>query len=270
VTAPAQQPGAVLVTGGAHGIGRAVAGHCAAAGRPAILVDLDAEGLQTAAAELTREGAQVRFHAGDVSDRTVIAAAVEDAVATFGRLSGLVAVAGIADVRPLLEVTDEDWQRVIDVNLTGVFRCTQECARAMRDTGGGAIVAIASTNAFWVEQNMAPYNSSKGGVVAFVRSAALDLAPYGIRINAVAPGVVRTRISSWVIDDPELGPQYLEKIPLHRFGEVEDVAGTVDFLLGDTSSYITGQMIVLDGGQTLGIPLEARDVVMPGTARHAS
>jgi NAD(P)-dependent dehydrogenase (short-subunit alcohol dehydrogenase family) len=167
-------------------------------------------------------------------------------------------------------VGDDDWQRIMDVNLTGLFRCTQEAGRAMAGTGGGAIVAIASTNAFWVEQNLAPYNTSKGGVVAFVRSAALDLAPHGIRVNAVAPGVVRTRISEWVIDDPELGPQYLDKIPLRRFGEVEDVANAVAFLASPAADYITGQMLVLDGGQTLGIPLEAREVEMPGTARSGS
>jgi NAD(P)-dependent dehydrogenase (short-subunit alcohol dehydrogenase family) len=104
-------------------------------------------------------------------------------------------------------------------------------------------------------------------VVAFVRSAALDLAPHGVRVNAVAPGVVRTRISDWVIDDPELGPQYLDKIPLRRFGEVEDVASSVAFLASREASYITGHTLVLDGGQTLGVPLEAREVEMPGTAR---
>lgn len=260
--------GAVIVTGGAHGIGRAVARRCAAEGRPVVLLDLDGDAVRAAESDLGAGGAQVRACVGDVTLRDVIAGAVAEAMSAFGGVAGLVAVAGIADVRPLLEVTDEDWQRIIDVNVGGVFRCTQAAARAMRDAGtSGSIVAIASTNAFHVEQNMAPYNTSKGAVVAFVRSAALDLAPYGIRVNGVAPGVVRTRISEWVIDDPELGPQYREKIPLGRFGEVDDVAGAVSFLLGEDSSYITGQLVVLDGGQTLGIPLEPHDVVMPGTAR---
>jgi NAD(P)-dependent dehydrogenase (short-subunit alcohol dehydrogenase family) len=262
-----REQGAVLVTGAAHGIGRAVAGRFAADGSPLVLLDLDAEALEATAGELQERGARVRMHAGDVADRQVIRAAVGDAVESFGRLAGLVAVAGIAAVRPLLEVGDDDWQRIMDVNLTGLFRCTQEAGRAMARTGGGAVVAIASTNAFWVEQNLAPYNTSKGGVVAFVRSAALDLAPHGIRVNAVAPGVVRTRISDWVIDDPELGPQYLDKIPLRRFGEVEDVANAVAFLASPAADYITGQTLVLDGGQTLGIPLEAREVDIPGNTR---
>ena len=261
---------AVLVTGAGHGIGRAVAARCAADGRPVVLLDLDEEAVRHAARDLGEAGGQVRVHVGDVSSREVVAAAARDAVESFGRLGGLVAVAGIADVRPLLDMTDADWQRVIDVNLTGMFRCTQECARLMRASGGGSIVAIASTNGFWVEQHMAAYNTSKGGVIAYVRSAAMDLAEEAIRVNAVAPGVVRTRISEWVIDDPELGPEYLGKIPLGRFGEVEDVAAAVAFLLGDESSYMTGQTLVLDGGQTLGMPVEARDVNLPGTARGSA
>lgn len=260
---------AALVTGAAHGIGRAVALRCAAQGRPTVLLDLDEQGLRATADELRGTGAQVVAHVGDVAARELVADAVQDAVGRFGRLGGLVAVAGIADVRPLLEMTDPDWQRVIDVNLTGLFRCTQEGARAMRETGGGSVVAIASTNGFWVEQNMAAYNTSKGGVIAFVRSAALDLAADGVRVNAVAPGVVRTRISEWVIDHPELGPEYLAKIPLGRFGEVDDVARAVSFLLGGDSAYITGQTLVLDGGLTLGMPVDAGEVVLPGTAREA-
>jgi 3-oxoacyl-[acyl-carrier protein] reductase len=257
-------PAGVLVTGGAQGIGRAVAARFAAAGAGVVILDLDADQAGRTAAEL---GGRVRACGGDVANREDIRAAVAECEQAFGRIDALVAVAGIADVRPLLDVTDNDWNRVIDVNLTGVFRCTQEAGRAMAATGGGSIVVIASTNAFWVEQNLAAYNTSKGGVVAFVRSAALDLAPHGIRVNAVAPGVVRTRISDWVIDDPELGPQYLDKIPLRRFGEVEDVASAVAFLASPEASYVTGHTLVLDGGQTLGVPLEAREVEMPGTAR---
>lgn len=261
-----ETPTGVLVTGGAHGIGRAVAEHYARRGAGVVLLDLDADAVARTAAEL---GDRVRGRSGDVASREDVRAAVQACVTEFGRLDVLVAVAGIADVRPLLELSDADWQRIIDVNLTGVFRCTQEAGRAMAAQGGGSIVVIASTNAFWVEQNLAAYNTSKGGVVAFVRSAGLDLAPHGIRVNAVAPGVVRTRISDWVIEDPELGPQYLDRIPLRRFGEVGEVADAVAFLASPAAAYITGQTLVLDGGQTLGVPLEAREVDLPGTARTA-
>ena len=264
MSAASDVPRGVLVTGGAQGIGRAVAARYAAAGAGVVILDLDERQAQATAAEL---GDRVLARGGDVVRRDDVHAAVDECVRAFGRIDVLVAVAGIADVRPLLDVSDDDWSRVLDVNLTGVFRCTQEAGRAMAAAGGGSIVVVASTNAFWVEQNLAAYNTSKGGVVAFVRSAALDLAPHGIRVNAVAPGVVRTRISDWVIDDPVLGPQYLDKIPLRRYGEVDDVAAAVGFLASPEAAYITGQTLVLDGGQTLGMPLEARQVAMPGTAR---
>jgi NAD(P)-dependent dehydrogenase (short-subunit alcohol dehydrogenase family) len=252
---------AVVVTGGAQGIGRAVAERFLADGAGVVIFDLDADLAAATASELSESG-PVHAVAGDVSRREDVRSAVSTCVAAFGRLDAMIAHAGIADVKPLLEIDDRSWQRVLDVNLTGVFLCMQEAGRVM--AAGGAIVVTASTNSFWVEQNMAPYNASKGGVVALVRTAALDLAPHGIRVNAVAPGVVRTRISEWVIDHPVLGPEYLRKLPLGRFGEPVDVANAVAFLASPESSYITGQTLILDGGLTLGQPLEEMDVTLPG------
>jgi NAD(P)-dependent dehydrogenase (short-subunit alcohol dehydrogenase family) len=253
----------VVVTGAAQGIGRAVAERFLAEGAGVVLLDLDGELAAATAAELASAG-PVRAVSGDVARREDVRTAVETCIEAFGRIDVMVAHAGIADVKPLLETELESWQRILDVNLTGVFLCMQEAGRVMARGDGGAIVVTASTNSFWVEQNMSPYNASKGGVVALVRTAALDLAPHGIRVNAVAPGVVRTRISEWVIDDPVLGPEYLKKIPLQRFGEAADVADVVAFLASPDSSYITGQTLILDGGLTLGQPLEAMDVSIPG------
>jgi NAD(P)-dependent dehydrogenase (short-subunit alcohol dehydrogenase family) len=254
---------AAVVTGGAQGIGRAVTERFLADGYGVVIFDLDGELAAATAAELApRE--RVRAVAGDVASREDVRSAVGACVEAFGRLDAMVAHAGIADVKPLLQIDDRSWQRVLDVNLTGVFLCMQEAGRVMAQAGGGTIVVTASTNSFWVEQNMAPYNASKGGVVALVRTAALDLAPLGIRVNAVAPGVVRTRISQWVIDDPVLGPEYLKKLPLGRFGEPVDVANAVAFLASPESSYITGQMLILDGGLTLGQPLDEMDIAIPG------
>jgi NAD(P)-dependent dehydrogenase (short-subunit alcohol dehydrogenase family) len=255
---------AAVVTGGAQGIGRAVAERFLADGAGVVIFDLDGELAAATAAELAAAG-PVRAVAGDVTSRDDVRAAVSACVEQFGRLDVMVAHAGIADVKPLLEIDDRSWQRVLDVNLTGVFLCMQEAGRVMAAAGGGAIVVTASTNSFWVEQNMAPYNASKGGVVALVRTAALDLAAHGIRVNAVAPGVVRTRISEWVIDHPVLGPEYLKKLPLGRFGEPVDVANAVAFLASAESSYITGQTLILDGGLTLGQPLDEMDVSLPGS-----
>ena len=250
----------IVVTGAARGMGLATAQRFHAEGATVVMFDLDGDELARAAAGL---GSRAITVVGDVSRRADVRAAVEACVAGAGHIDVCVAHAGTAAVGPLLELADETWQHVLAVNLTGVFLCTQEAGRPMAARGSGAIVVTSSINGFHVERGMAVYNTSKGGVDAFVRSAAMDLGPLGIRVNAVAPGVVNTRIARFVIEDPVLGPQYLKTIPLGRFGEPPDVAATVRFLASDEAGYITGQTLVVDGGQTLGIALEAEDVDFP-------
>jgi NAD(P)-dependent dehydrogenase (short-subunit alcohol dehydrogenase family) len=240
----------VMVTGAARGIGLAIARRFLADGATVVLFDLDEAEVSAAAAAL---GPAATAVAGDVSRRADVRRGVEACLAAAGRIDVCVAHAGIADVKPLLELEDATWQHVLDVNLTGVFLCTQEAAREMVARGSGAIVITSSINGFHVERGMSVYNTSKGGVDAFVRSAAMDLGPHGIRVNAVAPGVVNTRIARFVIEDPVLGPQYLKTIPLGRFAEPDDVAALARFLASD-------------GGQTLGIALDAEDVELPGGA----
>jgi NAD(P)-dependent dehydrogenase (short-subunit alcohol dehydrogenase family) len=261
---------AVIVTGGAQGIGRTIAEQFHQRGARVLIFDMD----ETLAAQTAQQIGQghdtIASIGGDVSIRAEVQRAIQVCLSRFGRLDVMVAHAGIADVTPLLEIEDAAWQRIMDVNLKGVFLCTQEAGRVMARSGGGAIVVTASTNAFWVESNLAHYNTSKGGVVAFVRSAAIDLARYAIRVNAVAPGVVLTRIAAWVTEDPELAADYLKHIPLNRFAETIDVAKTVIFLASSDSAYITGQTIVLDGGQTLGILVEPPATPIPGLERSQS
>jgi 3-oxoacyl-[acyl-carrier protein] reductase len=260
---------AVIVTGAAQGIGRTIAEQFLWQGARVLIFDLDAGLALETARQLSPGGEMVVSLGGDVSKREDVHRAVETCVERFGQLDVMVAHAGIADATPLLEIDDATWQRIMDVNLTGVFLCTQEAGRVMARSGGGAVVVTASTNAFWVESNLAHYNTSKGGVVAFVRSAAIDLARYGIRVNAVAPGVVRTRIAAWVTEDPVLGPEYLKHIPLNRFAETIDVAKAALFLASSDSAYITGQTLVLDGGQTLGILVDAPQEPIPGSKAGA-
>jgi len=146
---------------------------------------------------------------------------------------------------------------VVDVNLRGVFLTVQEGARAMLK--GGAMVVTSSTNAFHPEAHTTHYSATKGGVRTLVKAAALDLAPRGIRINVVHPGIIRTRLSRAVTDHPVGGPEFLKGVPLGRFGEPEDIARAVLFLLSDEAGYITGADLVVDGGATVGVTLQIDD-----------
>lgn len=238
-----------LVTGGAQGIGRAAAEQLLAEGAQVVLLDRDAD--QVTATAQTLGAVAVT---GDISVRADVHRAVETCLEHFGQLDVLIANAGVTDAQPLLEVDDDRWRRALDVNVTGTFLCVQEAGRAMRQRGG-TMVVTASTNAFYVETNLAAYNTSKGGVMAFVRSAAIDLAPFGIRVNAVQPGVVNTPFAAILLDNPEEAAEYRTHIPLNRFAEPTEVARAILFLASEEASYITGQGLILDGGLTLGIAL---------------
>ena len=252
-----------VVTGGARGIGFATARRLASQGAGVLILDRDADAAGQAAHELTAEGFKSWAVVGDVVSRSDVQAAIKACIEMFGGLDVMVSNAGLADVTPLLDITDDSWERVLDVNLTGAFRCTQEAARAMVADRGGSVVIVSSTNGFHPEQNLGGYNAAKGGVINFVRSAALDLGRRGVRVNGVAPGFVKTRGAGWMIDDPELGPAYLKTIPLGRYAEPEDIADVIAFLASNDARHMTGQTLVVDGGHTLGVPLPDLHVDSP-------
>jgi NAD(P)-dependent dehydrogenase (short-subunit alcohol dehydrogenase family) len=158
---------------------------------------------------------------GDVARREDVRAAVERATAGTGHLDLLVAQAGIAALGPLLEVDDATWQRLVDVNLTGLFLSVQEGARAMRS--GGSIVVTSSTNAVFVEAHTVPYSTTKGGAVTFVRAAALDLADHSIRINAICPGIIRPRLSAVFTEDPIAGPCTADRLRRQAYVRVNEI-----------------------------------------------
>jgi NAD(P)-dependent dehydrogenase (short-subunit alcohol dehydrogenase family) len=252
-----------VVTGGARGIGLATARRLAGQGAGVVILDCDAEAAAQAAEDLVAEGLVASAVAGDAASRDDVREAIRACAEMSGGLDVMVANAGLADVTPLLDITDDSWARVLDVNLTGVFRCTQEAARVMVADRGGSVVVVSSTNGFHPEQNLGGYNAAKGGAINFVRSAALDLARRGIRVNGVAPGFVRTRGAAWMTDDPELGPAYLATVPLGRYAEPEDIADVIAFLASADARYMTGQTLVIDGGHTLGVPLPDLHVESP-------
>lgn len=249
-----------VVTGGARGIGRAVATRLARDGAGVIILDRDGDVAEETAGELSAQGLRVGSIAGEVTSRADIRAAIELCVVSYGGLDAMISNAGLADVKPVLEIEDEVWDRVIAVNLTAAFRCTQEAGRVMVADGGGAIVVTVSTNGFHPEQNLGSYNAAKGGAINFVRSAALDLASEGVRVNAVAPGFTLTRGGKWLTEHPTLGPAYLATIPMGRYADPADIGDVYSFLVSDDARYVTGQTLIVDGGHTLGVPLPRLEV----------
>jgi 3-oxoacyl-[acyl-carrier protein] reductase len=241
----------VVVTGAAQGIGLAIVRRFLDEGASVVAFDRNAEQLQSATSRL---GDRCVQFVGDISIHDDCRRAVEMCVTQFGRIDVMCAHAGIADPLALLDMTDEHWRRHMAVNVDGTMYCLLEAARAMVGSHGGAIICTSSINAWYVEETHAVYNVTKAAVWALVRSAAIDLASRGIRVNGVAPGVADTPLAELVVHNAELAPEYLKSIPLGRFAQPADIADCVAFLASDQASYITGQTIVIDGGQTLGIP----------------
>ncbi len=258
-----------LVTGAANGIGRGITERLLADGVRVVALDIETAAVERLAEELGAPADHLEPFGGDVSKREDVRAAVARAVERFGALDILASNAGIADADPFLEISDESWRRIMDVNLTGAFYCIQEAGKVMAMQNKGAIVVTSSTNGFYVEANLAAYNASKGGVEALIRSAALDLAWHGIRVNGIAPSMVKTR-AAFITSDPVGSVDYLKRVPMGRFADPEEIAAAVAFLASDQASYITGQTIVLDGGLTLGIDMPMPEAPLPHSSKDES
>jgi 2-hydroxycyclohexanecarboxyl-CoA dehydrogenase len=239
-----------VVTGGASGIGLGVARHLAAAGHRLALLDRDGASAETAAAELRTQDRDALGFAVDVTDRDGVDAAFERVRAELGPVAILVTSAGIESFDPIEEITREQWDRILAVNLTGTFACAQAAIPDMVGAGWGRIVTISSSSAQSGAPNMAHYAASKGGVISLTKALAVDLARKGVTVNSIAPSLVDTpmaRAAEAAGDFPGVdvvGPM----VPLGRAGTPDDIAAACAFLCSDAGSYITGQVVGVNGG----------------------
>jgi NAD(P)-dependent dehydrogenase (short-subunit alcohol dehydrogenase family) len=250
-----------IITGAARGIGLATAKRFFAEGWSVAMLDVEEE-RQAAEASVLGDDSRVLALVCDVSDPAAVDAAFAAVKARFGRLDAMVANAGTATFGPMLQTSLEEWSRVLAVNLTGVFLCGQAAARIMAERGAGAIVNIGSISGLRASTLRIAYGTSKAGVIHLTKQQAVELGELGIRVNCICPGPVDTAMALKV-HTKEIRQDYHDHMPLNRYGLEDELAASIWFLCSDEASYITGQVLAVDGGfeaTGIGLPTHRRDL----------
>ena len=237
-----------VVVGGTSGIGRAIAHGFAQAGADVIPTSRRAEQVDIAAREIEEIGRRSLRVTSDVADRQSLERVLDEAIKTFGKVDILVNSAGRTKRIPAIDFPEDEWNAIMDTNLTGTLRACQVFGKHMLERESGSIINIASLSTFVALYEVAPYSASKAAVGSLTKSLAIEWSSRGVRVNAIAPGVFRTALNQKLLDETERGREFLLRTPMKRFGNVEELAGAAIFLASDAASFVTGEIIAVDGG----------------------
>jgi gluconate 5-dehydrogenase len=239
-----------LVTGSTRGIGRALAQAMGEQGAEVVINGRGVEAVAETVADFTALGIQAHGAAFDVADTKAAKHAVRAQIAALGKIDILINNAGIIHREPVMELDDEDWQRVMDVNLTACFALARECGKSMVENKWGRIINIASVMAMVARPTISPYVSTKHGLIGLSKALAVELGPHGVTTNAINPGYIVTDINEALINDPEFNELVKNRTPVGRWGTVDELAGACVFLASNSGAYTNGTMITVDGGMT--------------------
>src|SRR5918911_483459 len=237
-----------VVVGGTSGIGLAIAKGMAEAGADVVPTSRRMDLVEAAASEIEERGRRSIRVSSDVSDRASLQNVLDESIAVFGKVDILVNSAGRTKRAPTLDFSEDDWNDIIDTNLTGTLRAAQVFGRHMLERESGSIINIASLSTFVALYEVAAYSASKAAVASLTKSLAVEWSQRGVNVNAIAPGVFRTALNEKLLDETERGREFQLRTPMRRFGRVEELAGTAVYLASDAASFVTGEVLVVDGG----------------------